>query len=618
MQTVDFKRFPLDPGDRVLDLGCGEGRHVISAYLAAAVDAVGVDLRHDDLLTTRERLREIVQSQPAEQPSPPGTGFILSSASALALPFADNSFDKVICSEVLEHIPDYRAALLEIDRVLKPGGLFCASVPRRWPERLCWAFSEAYHKVPGGHVRIFKAPALRREIESLGMRQYHRHWAHALHAPFWWLKCLFWSTQDSNWLIRQYHRLLVWDVMARPALTRTLERWLNPVMGKSVVMYFRKGGGVMSGPYLGPGLFPHEFLRPTVEFILRAQKDSGEIPWFTAGHSDPWDHVEAAMGLSIGGEGEAAVRAYRWLADTQLEDGSWWAGYRGAEIDNGERRETNFVAYFATGVWHHYLVTGDRDFLERMWPTVERAIGFVLILQTEHGDIHWAISADGSAREDALLTGCSSIYKSLECASNIAVTLGHERPDWLLARRRLGEAIRGKPERFDRTWESKARYSMDWFYPVLAGVLDRRESRARLAARWDEFVKPGLGCRCVSDEPLGDGGRKLRAGHGAAGRWRPRPGGGALQLAAPVAAGRRRLLDRLPVRAGHHVARREADLDGWRHHVGGGRADRAHRGLAPVPGGQPAGGGGRDPRGQAPPGLTARRCATPGAAPPGC
>jgi hypothetical protein len=257
----------------------------------------------------------------------------------------------------------------------------------------------------------------------------------------------------------------------------------------------------MSGLYLSRGLFPHEFLKPTVQFILDTQEASGEIPWFYGGHSDPWDHVEAAMGLTIGGEYEAAERAYRWLASTQLHDGSWWAGYRGHEVDNGERRETNFVAYFATGIWHHFLVSGRRQFLEEMWPTVEQAIGFVLILQTEHGDIHWAINADGSAREDALVTGCSSIFKSLECAHNIAVTLGHERPEWLAARARLGEAIRNKPERFDRTWESKARYSMDWFYPVLAGVIEGREARERLAARWDEFVVDGMGCRCVSDEP---------------------------------------------------------------------------------------------------------------------
>ena len=257
----------------------------------------------------------------------------------------------------------------------------------------------------------------------------------------------------------------------------------------------------MSGIYLSPGFFPQEFLRPTVEFILSTQQQSGEIPWFSGGYSDPWDHVEAAMGLSVGGEYAAAVRAYRWLAQTQLADGSWWAGYRGAEIDNGERRETNFVAYIATGVWHHFLITGDRDFLQEMWPTVEKAIGFVLVLQTEHGDIHWSVNADGSAREDALVTGCSSIYKSLECAHNIAVSLGHHRPEWLYARALLGEALREKPERFDRTWESKARYSMDWFYPVLTGVLDQKEARERLAARWDEFVEDGLGCRCVADEP---------------------------------------------------------------------------------------------------------------------
>ncbi|MCY4425769.1 MAG: prenyltransferase [Halieaceae bacterium] len=257
----------------------------------------------------------------------------------------------------------------------------------------------------------------------------------------------------------------------------------------------------MSGLYLSRGLFPHDFLRPTVEFILRTQQESGEIPWFEGGYSDPWDHVEAAMGLSVGGEYEAALKAYRWLVRTQLEDGSWWAGYRGAEVDNGERRETNFVAYFATGVWHHFLITGDRDFLLEMWPTLERAIDFVVALQTRHGDILWAVDANNSAKDDALLTGCSSIYKSLECAHNIAVTLEQSRPRWLAARTGLGAALRHKPERFDRTWESKARYSMDWFYPVLTGVLPKREARARLAGRWDEFVEQDLGCRCVADEP---------------------------------------------------------------------------------------------------------------------
>lgn len=234
MQTVDFSYFPLVPGDRVLDLGCGEGRHVISAYVEENVHSVGVDLSLKDLATTRDKFADFAE------PDNPQKSFHLSSANALALPFADNTFDKVICSEVLEHIPDYEAALAEIQRVLKPGGLLCASVPRRWPEKICWAFSEAYYKVPGGHLRIFKSKELRSQIETLGFSQYYRHWAHALHVPFWWLKCLFWKQRDSNWLVAQYHRLLVWDLMEQPWITRNLERLLNPLMGKSVVMYFRK------------------------------------------------------------------------------------------------------------------------------------------------------------------------------------------------------------------------------------------------------------------------------------------------------------------------------------------------------------------------------------------
>lgn len=257
----------------------------------------------------------------------------------------------------------------------------------------------------------------------------------------------------------------------------------------------------MSGLYLSRGLFPQEFLRPTVQFIVQCQQPSGEIPWFEGGYTDPWDHVESAMGLSIGGEYEAAGLAYEWLARMQLDDGSWWASYRGEEVDNPQRRESNFVAYIATGVWHHYLVTGDLNFLSAMWPVVDKAIGFVLSLQTEHGDIYWKVDAHDVPEDDALVTGCSSIFKSLECAHNIAVTLGEERPHWLPARARLGAALRHKPERFDRTWESKARYSMDWFYPVLSGVLPEAEAKARLAARWDEFVEDKLGCRCVTDQP---------------------------------------------------------------------------------------------------------------------
>jgi ubiquinone/menaquinone biosynthesis C-methylase UbiE len=235
MQTVDRRYLPLAPGQRVLDLGCGEGRHVIAACALDGVDAVGVDLSLKDLTTARQRMQEFDARGGPDAPL-----FALLAGDALRLPFADASFDAVICSEVLEHIPDYRAALQEIQRVLKPGGFFCASVPRAWCERICWRLSREYHQTPGGHLRIFRAAALRSEIEARGFSCYREHGAHALHSVYWWLQCLFWKTRESNWLVRQYHRLLVWDMMRRPVLTRALERVLNPVLGKSVVMYFRK------------------------------------------------------------------------------------------------------------------------------------------------------------------------------------------------------------------------------------------------------------------------------------------------------------------------------------------------------------------------------------------
>ncbi|MFV0477972.1 MAG: methyltransferase domain-containing protein [Parahaliea sp.] len=234
MKTVDFTHFPLHAGERVLDVGCGEGRHSIAAYIEGEVQVVGLDLVLTDLHAARDKFAPFAGDRSKRH------SFGLVAGDALQLPFADNSFDKVICSEVLEHIGNYKGVLKEISRVLRPGGAFCASVPRCWPEKICWALSEGYYQVPGGHVHIFRAGQLRRQIEQCGFSRYHQHGAHALHTPFWWLKCLCWQRRDSHWLIRQYHRLLVWDMMQQPVLTRAIEHLLNPVLGKSVVLYFYK------------------------------------------------------------------------------------------------------------------------------------------------------------------------------------------------------------------------------------------------------------------------------------------------------------------------------------------------------------------------------------------
>lgn len=257
----------------------------------------------------------------------------------------------------------------------------------------------------------------------------------------------------------------------------------------------------MTHVYIRAGGFPGGLLQTTVDYIASVQTADGAIPWYPGHCADPWDHVEAAMGLTIGGHVERARRAYQWLRDIQLDNGSWYAAYKDGEVADGTRAETNFVAYIATGLWHYYLVTADRDFLQAMWPTVRRAIDFVVALQSEHGEIYWCLDTVLGVRQDALVTGCSSIYKSLECAVQIAGTLGIDATPWYEARARLGHALRHRPERFDRTWAPKTRYSMDWFYPALAGVLDPSASRRRLAARWNVFVEDGTGCRCVSDEP---------------------------------------------------------------------------------------------------------------------
>jgi Methylase involved in ubiquinone/menaquinone biosynthesis len=238
MLTVRLEDLDLRPGDWVLDLGCGEGRHVHGVHLLGGVNVVGLDLDLPSLAKAREGLAMLGAAEPG------GVSAVLS-GDAYRLPFPDDAFDAVICSEVLEHLHEYPKALSEITRVLKPGGVFVPTVPRAWPERICWALASGpggYADQPGGHIRIFREAALSNEIERLGFSPFGKHYAHGLHSPYWWLKCAFWKRREDHPLVKLYHRFLVWDLMERPWLTRALEALASPIMGKSVAFYFRKGG----------------------------------------------------------------------------------------------------------------------------------------------------------------------------------------------------------------------------------------------------------------------------------------------------------------------------------------------------------------------------------------
>ncbi|MDT9683647.1 prenyltransferase [Streptomyces sp. TRM76323] len=253
-----------------------------------------------------------------------------------------------------------------------------------------------------------------------------------------------------------------------------------------------------------PGVLTAGQAAETVAGILAAQRSSGAIPWFRGHHLDPWDHTEAAMALDAAGEHDAAARAYAWLARHQNPDGSWYAAYHDGDADRPTdlARESNFCAYVAVGVWHHYLTTGDEAFLDRMWPVVRAAVEFVLRLQQPGGQVGWKREADGTPVTDALLTGSSSVHHALRCALAIAEHREEPQPDWELATGALAHAVARHPERF----LDKSRYSMDWYYPVLGGAVTGAAAKERIESRWDEFVVPGLGVRCVVPNPWVTGG----------------------------------------------------------------------------------------------------------------
>jgi SAM-dependent methyltransferase len=230
--SVDYDRLGLRAGERLLDLGCGGGRHAYEAIRRGA-QVTALDASETELKDVSTLMGELARQ---DDVGTDGGGAVVC-ADALAIPFRDGTFDRVIAAEVLEHLPGDQVAMAELARVLRPGGSLAVTVPRFGPEAVNWALSDAYHSVEGGHVRIYRRSSLLGRLRRVGLRLRGSHHAHALHSPYWWLRCAVGVDRDQHPLVRAYHRLLVWDIVRAPLLTRAADRLLNPVLGKSLVLY---------------------------------------------------------------------------------------------------------------------------------------------------------------------------------------------------------------------------------------------------------------------------------------------------------------------------------------------------------------------------------------------
>jgi hypothetical protein len=250
-----------------------------------------------------------------------------------------------------------------------------------------------------------------------------------------------------------------------------------------------------------PGVLSADEVMSSAAHLAQLQTESGMIPWYPGGHCDPWNHVESAMALDVAGFHAEAERAYEWLADIQRTDGSWHNYYvpDGGRDDTVEeaKLDTNVCAYLATGVWHHWRCTGDRGFVDNMWPTVARALDWVLALRRYDGLALWAIEPDDRPWEYALLTGPCSIQHALRCGAAVGYATGSPRPDWVEAADVMCTVVACEPSAF----EPKERWAMDWYYPVLTNAIVGEDAKLRLGDGWPTFAMEGLGVRCVSEEP---------------------------------------------------------------------------------------------------------------------
>ena len=237
MLTVDYDRLGLRAGDLLLDLGCGFGRHAFEG-LRRGARVVACDMAVPEL----EQVRALFEAMRHAGEAPPDGMAAALSGDATRLPFPDGTFDRIIASEVMEHIPDDLAALTELVRVLRPGGVIAITIPAQLPEKVCWMLSDEYYapKAEGGHVRIYSEGEMKAKMTGAGLQPKDSHRAHALHTPYWWLKCAVGPRNDDFPLVKLYNKVLVWDIAERPAVTRITEQVLNPVLGKSLVVYATK------------------------------------------------------------------------------------------------------------------------------------------------------------------------------------------------------------------------------------------------------------------------------------------------------------------------------------------------------------------------------------------
>jgi ubiquinone/menaquinone biosynthesis C-methylase UbiE len=233
MNTIQYKKLNLESNQLILDMGCGEGRHSIGALLETPANVIGLDLSVQDLKIAKHRLNDFDLSDI-------NTFCTFGVGNINDIPIQSASLDAVMCSEVLEHVDSPEESIHELVRVLKPGGVMALSVPRYLPELICWKLSKEYSQTPGGHVRIFRHRQLKDLAVNAGLEYQSFHWAHGLHSPYWWLQCMFWKTKETSYIVNLYHKLLVWDLMKKPLLTKIFEAILQPLIGKSLVMYFKK------------------------------------------------------------------------------------------------------------------------------------------------------------------------------------------------------------------------------------------------------------------------------------------------------------------------------------------------------------------------------------------